>query len=80
MATEPRPLISDELLHQLKKTAREQNREPAEVLEEAWARYVEEQSWARLVTAGQENSRCLGLEESDTERLIAEYRQKKRER
>jgi hypothetical protein len=80
MATEPRPLISGDLLHQLEKTAREQNREPAEVLEEAWARYVEEQSWARLVTVGKENSRRLGLEESDTERLIADYRQEKRGR
>jgi hypothetical protein len=80
MATEPRPLISEALLHQVQETAREQNREPAEVLEEAWSRYVEEQSWARLVTAGQENSRRLGLKESDTERLIAEYRREKRVR
>jgi hypothetical protein len=80
MATEPGPLISQHLLHQMEAAAREQNREPAEVLEEAWARYVEDQSWARLVTVGQENSRRLGLEESDIERLIAEYRREKRER
>jgi hypothetical protein len=80
MATEPRPLISEALLHQVEDAAREQNREPAEVLEEAWSRYVEEQCWTRLVSVGQENARRLGLEESDTERLIAEYRQEKRGR
>jgi predicted transcriptional regulator len=80
MASEPRPLISEDLLHQVEATARAQNREPAEVLEEAWARYVDEQSWARLVKEGQQNSRRLGLQESDTERLIAEYRQEKRGR
>jgi hypothetical protein len=80
MATEPRPLISEDLLHQVEQTAREQNREPAEVLEDAWKRYMEERSWVKLVTAGQENARRLGLKESDTERLIAEYRQEKRGR
>jgi hypothetical protein len=80
MATEPKPLISETLLHQIKETAQEQDREPAEVLEEAWTRYREEQCWAKLVTAGQENARHLGLKESDTERLIAEYRQEKRGR
>jgi len=80
MATEHRPLISEDLLHQVEQTARAQNREPAEVLEEAWNRYVDEQSWAKLVTTGQENARRLGLQESDTERLIGEYRQEKRRR
>jgi len=80
MATESKPLISDDLLHQVEQTAREQNRQPAEVLEEAWKRYIDEQSWAKLVTAGQENARRLGLKESDTERLIAEFRQEKRGR
>jgi len=64
----------------VEQTAREQNREPADLLEEAWKRYVEEQSWAKLVRAGHENSRRLGIEESDTERLIAEYPQEKRGR
>ena len=80
MATEHRPLISEDLLHQVEQTARAQNREPAEVLEEEWNRYVDEQSWAKLVTTGQENARRLGLQESDTERLIGEYRQEKRRR
>jgi len=68
------------VLHHLEEIAREQNREPADLLEEAWARYVEEQSRARLVVVGQENSIRLGLQESDTERLIAEYPREKRGR
>ncbi len=78
MATEPRRLISDDLIREVEQAAHEQDREPADLLEEAWRRYVDEQSWAKLVTSGQENSRRLGLKESDTERLIAEYRQEKR--
>jgi hypothetical protein len=78
MATEPRPLISETLVRQVQESAREQNREPADVLEEAWVHYVEEQSWARLVAVGRENSKRLGLKELESERLIAEYRREKR--
>jgi hypothetical protein len=67
-------------MHEIEETARQQNREAAAVLEEAWKRYTDEQSWTKLLSAGQENARRLGLKESDTERLIAEYRQEKRRR
>jgi hypothetical protein len=39
---------------------------------------MEERSLVRLVTEGQENARRLGIQESDVDRLIAEYRQEKR--
>ena len=73
-------IVSEELLRQIEEAARAEGRKPSEVLEEAWRRYTEEQSWAKLVTRGQENAKRLGLQESDVDRLIGEYRQKKRER
>jgi len=42
-------------MNAMEETAHEQNREPAEVLEEPWARYMEQQSWARPVAVGIEN-------------------------
>jgi hypothetical protein len=40
MAIEPKPLVSDDLPYQVEQTAREQSRDPAEVLEEAWTLYM----------------------------------------
>jgi predicted transcriptional regulator len=76
--TDTKALISEELLHQIEEAARAQHRQPAEVLEEAWKQYMEERSWATLMTEGQENARRLGFKESDVDRLIAEYRQENR--
>ena len=47
MVTGPKPLISDDLLHQVQEAAREQNREPVEVIEEAVGRYLASQRLAR---------------------------------
>ena len=46
MATEPRRLISDDLLHQVEETARAQNREPADLVEEALGKYLASQRLA----------------------------------
>jgi len=77
---ETRPLISEDLLHQIEDAARAQHREPADVLEEAWKHYAEEQSWVKLITEGRENANRLGIQESDVDRLIGEFRQEKRGR
>jgi hypothetical protein len=62
MATKPRPLISESLMHQIEETAQEQNREPAEVLEEAWVRYIKEHSWAKLSHYGAGKRETAGPE------------------
>jgi predicted transcriptional regulator len=46
MATEPTPLISDNLMRQVEQTAREQNRQPAEVAEDTVRRYLASQRLA----------------------------------
>jgi hypothetical protein len=57
-----------------------ENRRPSEVLEDAWRRYVEEKWWAKLVERGRENAKRLGIQESDVDRLISDYRAEKRAR
>ena len=37
-------------------------------------RYLEDRSWTRLFDYGAERANALGLHESDTDRLIAEFR------
>jgi predicted transcriptional regulator len=78
--TDGKALLSDELLHQVEETARAQHRQPEEVVSEAVEKYLEEQSWVKLVTDGKENAKRLNLTESDADRLISEYRQEKRGR
>jgi predicted transcriptional regulator len=80
MTTDIKSFLSDELLHQVEETARAQHRKPEEVISEAVEKYLAEQSWVKLVTDGQENAKRLGIQESDVDRLIGEYRQEKRGR
>ena len=80
MATEPRPLISDDLLHQVEEMAREQNRQPEEVVSEALRKYLDDQKWERLVTTGERRAKEKGLTEDDVPRLIEEVRRENRTR
>jgi predicted transcriptional regulator len=80
MATEPRPLIDAELLHRVEETARAQNRKPEEVVSEAVRKYLDDQKWERLVTAGEKRAKERGLTESDIPRLIEEVRNENRTR
>jgi hypothetical protein len=50
------------------------------VLEDARRRYVEEKWWVKLVERGRENAKGLGIQESDVDRLISDYRGEKRAR
>jgi metal-responsive CopG/Arc/MetJ family transcriptional regulator len=74
MATEPTPLISADLLHQVEETAREQNRQPEEVVSEAVRKYLEEQSWVRFVERNESRARAMGITEDDIPRLVDEVR------
>jgi predicted transcriptional regulator len=74
MATDPRPLISDDLLHQVEETAREQNRQPEEVVSEAVRKYLDEQSWVRFVERNEIKAKAMGITEEDIPRLVDEMR------
>ena len=74
MSTTNLPL-SGELARQLEDAARAQQKEPAELLEEAVKQYLEDRSWMKLLGYGQERAKALGITtEEDIDRLIAESR------
>jgi hypothetical protein len=52
----------------------------AEVLTGAVKLYVEERSWAKLLSYGAERAKALGVQESDIDRLISESRTEQRGR
>jgi predicted transcriptional regulator len=74
MVTDPKPLISDDLLHQVQEAAREQNREPAEVIEEAVGRYLASQRLARFAERAEARARAKGIREEDVLRLVDDVR------
>ena len=78
--TDAKEILKPDLIHQIEDAARTENRPPSEVLEDAWHRHVEEKSWGKLVEAGEENAKRLGIKEPDVERLISEYRGEHRSR
>ena len=80
MAAEPRQLMSDDLLRQVEETARFQNRQPEEVVSEAVRKYLDDQKWERLVTAGEQRAKARGPTEADVPRLIEEVRNENRTR
>lgn len=79
MATMKIPL-SEELQQQVEDLAREQHREPAEVLEEAVRRYVGVQRLEKLAERGEKRARALGIKEEDVPGLVHEVRRENRER
>jgi predicted DNA-binding protein len=66
------------LLAEVQAVAEEERRAPAEIVQEAIERYMDEREWRKLLAYGQERARTLGLTEADVPRLIAEARQEKR--
>ena len=74
MSTTNLPL-SGELARQLEDAARAQQKEPAELLEEAVKQYLEDCSWVKLMGYGRERAKALEITtEEDIDRLIAESR------
>jgi len=76
--TDTKGLLSEELLHQVEETARAQNRQPAEVVTEAVAKYLEEQSWRQYVEHNEIRAGAKGITEDDVDRLISEVRNENR--
>ncbi len=72
--------LPDPLLAEIKSAAQAEHRSVDEVLADAVKRYLEDRSWERLLSRGQERAKDLGIEEADVDRLIAEYRMEKRSR
>jgi hypothetical protein len=67
------------LLTEIQAAADEERRTVTELLREAVEHYLENRRWQRLIAFGQEQARSLGLTEADVPRLIAEYREEKRQ-
>jgi predicted transcriptional regulator len=72
--------LSAELQQKLDDIAREQNRKPSEVLEEAVRRYVGVQALERLAQNGEKYARARGIKEEDVPQLVKEVRRENRER
>src|SRR5712691_2555395 len=68
--TDEKQLLSDELLQQIEDCAREQNRKPSEVLEEAVRRYMALCRLERLAERGEERARARGIREGDVPGLV----------
>jgi predicted transcriptional regulator len=54
-------LLSGELAKQLEDAARAQEKDPAELLEEAVKQYLEDRSWLKRMGYGQERAKALGI-------------------
>ncbi len=74
MSTEPKPLISDDLMREVRQTAREQNREPADIVEEAVAKYLAIQRLASFSERMERRTCEKGIREEDVPRLLEEVR------
>jgi hypothetical protein len=60
---------------------RAQQKEPAELLEEAVKQYLENRSWMKLMGYGRQRAKALGINtEENIDRLIAESRSEQRAR
>jgi metal-responsive CopG/Arc/MetJ family transcriptional regulator len=66
--------LPPKLLRAAELLARREGRTRSELLREALRRYLADSRWRELQEFGRSQARKLGIEESDVERLIAEYR------
>jgi predicted transcriptional regulator len=78
--TDARKLLSDALVEQVQDLAREQQREPGEVLEEAVRRYAEARRLDRFAEKMGSRAREKGIREEDVPRLVEEVRRENLER
>jgi hypothetical protein len=73
---ETKALISDELKQRVEDVARQQNREPAEVVEEALGRYLASQRLKDTFAYGEGQARKLGILAEDVDGIVREERDK----
>jgi hypothetical protein len=78
--TDVKEMLSKDLLRQIEDTARDQNRQPSEVLPDAAGKYLADQRWQNQVAYGERRAKELGITEDDVPRLIEEVRRENRER
>jgi hypothetical protein len=67
------------LMAEIQAAADEEHRPALDVLRDAVGRYRDEQRWRKTLAYGAERAQALGVTEADVSRLIAEYRQEKRQ-
>ena len=72
--TDSKPLLSDDLLHEVEEAAREQNRQPADVVKEAVERYLRLKRREKLYAYGEGQAAKLGIRESDVPDLVKDTR------
>ena len=72
--------LSDELQEQIERVARDQNRQPVEVLEDAVCKYLDDRKWQSLVARSEQCAKDKGLTEADVPRLTEEVRRENRSR
>ncbi len=72
-------LVPSAMLPEIEAAAEEEHRTPSELVRDALERYMEDQAWKKIFAYGEERAKALGLTEEDVPRLIAEYRQEKRQ-
>jgi metal-responsive CopG/Arc/MetJ family transcriptional regulator len=70
--------LPEPLLAEIQSAAQAEHRSVDEVLTDAVKRYVEERSWAKLLSYGAERAKALSVQESDVDGLIAESRAEQR--
>lgn len=70
--------IPPDLLREAERTAKREGRTRSELFREALRRYISDQRWQRLRQYGAGHSQLLGLQETDVDRLIHEYRTERR--
>ncbi len=66
--------LPPKLLREAERLARREGRTKSELLREALRRYMADSRWRDLQEFGRVQTHRLGLNESDVEPLIAEYR------
>ncbi len=67
------------LLAKVEAAAVEDDRPALNVVQDAVERYMEDRAWNKLFAFGEARAKALGLTEADVPRLLAEYRQEKRQ-
>jgi CopG family transcriptional regulator / antitoxin EndoAI len=66
--------LPTELLHEAERLAQREGRTKSDLLREALRRYLADSRWRELHEFGRSKARKLRIEESDVERIVAEYR------
>jgi predicted transcriptional regulator len=78
--TDAKELLSQELIEKIEGCAREQNRKPSEVLEEAIGRYMALRRLERLSEKGERLARERSIREEDVQDLVQQVRQENKAR